>query len=194
MSNKKRQKKIGLLQKLQNILPKSALLTIYKCFIRPNLDQLILYYFKNNILQFIRTSPSKIFQCHNPEGIKLVTILRLGLRLSLKNQLQLHVLSNLLFLQSKSCSEEIPTMIPLWFQACIYWKIVCYLIPSTAAVHIFVILSLFHKSTWSHTYAKDTVFVSQHFFQPPTLTSSLWLTIGRAKGLGYIGLRAKKIE
>ena len=84
VSNKKRQKKIGLLQKLQNILPKSALLTIYKCFIRPNLDQLILYYFKNNILQFIRTSPSKIFQCHNPEGIKLVTILRLGLRLSLK--------------------------------------------------------------------------------------------------------------
>ena len=31
-------KNIGLLQKLQNILPRAALLTIYKCFIRPHLD------------------------------------------------------------------------------------------------------------------------------------------------------------
>ena len=35
--------------------------------------------FKNNILKFIRPSPNKIFQCHNPKGIKLVTRLRLGL-------------------------------------------------------------------------------------------------------------------
>ena len=31
-------KTIGLLHKLQNILPRPALLTIYKCFIRPHLD------------------------------------------------------------------------------------------------------------------------------------------------------------
>ena len=31
-------KTIGLLRKLQNILPRSALLTIYKRFIRPHLD------------------------------------------------------------------------------------------------------------------------------------------------------------
>ena len=31
-------KTIGLFWKLQNILPRSALLTIYKCFIRPHLD------------------------------------------------------------------------------------------------------------------------------------------------------------
>ena len=31
-------KTIGLLQKLQNILPRPALLTIYKCFVRPHLD------------------------------------------------------------------------------------------------------------------------------------------------------------
>ena len=31
-------KTIGLLQKLQNILPKPALFTIYKCFMRPHLD------------------------------------------------------------------------------------------------------------------------------------------------------------
>ena len=31
-------KTIGLLRKLQNILPRPALLTIYKCFIRPHLD------------------------------------------------------------------------------------------------------------------------------------------------------------
>ena len=36
-SNKIR-KTIGLLLKLQNILPRPALLTIYKCFIRPHLD------------------------------------------------------------------------------------------------------------------------------------------------------------
>ena len=35
--------------------------------------------FKNTILKFIRPFPSKIFQCHNPKGIKLVTRLRLGL-------------------------------------------------------------------------------------------------------------------
>ena len=37
MSNKIT-KIIGLLRKLQNILPRPALLTIYKCFIRSNLD------------------------------------------------------------------------------------------------------------------------------------------------------------
>ena len=37
MSNKT-SKTIGLLRKLQNILPRPALLTIYKCFIRPHLD------------------------------------------------------------------------------------------------------------------------------------------------------------
>ena len=35
--------------------------------------------FKNSILKFIRPSPKKIFQCHNPKGTKLVTRLRLGL-------------------------------------------------------------------------------------------------------------------
>ena len=35
--------------------------------------------FKNSILKFIRPFPNKIFQCHNPKGIKLVTRLKLGL-------------------------------------------------------------------------------------------------------------------
>ena len=35
--------------------------------------------FKNSILKFRRPSPNKIFQCHNPKGIKLITRLRLGL-------------------------------------------------------------------------------------------------------------------
>ena len=35
--------------------------------------------FKNSILKFIRPSPNKIFRCHNPKGIKLLTRLRLGL-------------------------------------------------------------------------------------------------------------------
>ena len=35
--------------------------------------------FKNSILKLIRPSSNKIFQCHNPERIKLVTRVRLGL-------------------------------------------------------------------------------------------------------------------
>ena len=35
--------------------------------------------FKNIILKFIRPSPNKIFQFHNPKAIKLLTRLRLGL-------------------------------------------------------------------------------------------------------------------
>ena len=31
-------KTIGIIRKLQNVLPRSALLTIYKSFIRPHLD------------------------------------------------------------------------------------------------------------------------------------------------------------
>ena len=34
--------------------------------------------FKNSVLKFIRPSPDKIFQCHNPKEIKLVTRPRLG--------------------------------------------------------------------------------------------------------------------
>ena len=36
--------------------------------------------FKNAILKFIRPSPNSVFECHNPEGIKFLRRLRLGLR------------------------------------------------------------------------------------------------------------------
>ena len=46
----------------------------------PSLGNLASYnVFKFSILKFIRPSPNKTFQCHNPKGIKLVTRLRLGL-------------------------------------------------------------------------------------------------------------------
>ena len=35
--------------------------------------------FKNDILKFIRPSPNSVFECHNPQGIKFLTRLRLGL-------------------------------------------------------------------------------------------------------------------
>ena len=35
--------------------------------------------FKNTILKFIRPSPNSVFECHNPQGIKFLTRLRLGL-------------------------------------------------------------------------------------------------------------------
>ena len=35
--------------------------------------------FKSTILKFIRPSPNSVFKCHNPQGIKFLTRLRLGL-------------------------------------------------------------------------------------------------------------------
>ena len=35
--------------------------------------------FKNTILKYIRPSPKSVFKCHNPQGIKFLTRLRLGL-------------------------------------------------------------------------------------------------------------------
>ena len=40
---KKVYKAVALLRKFQNILPRSALLTIYKCFVRTHLDYNIIY-------------------------------------------------------------------------------------------------------------------------------------------------------
>ena len=47
----------------------------------PSLQNSASYVFVNSILEFIRASSKKIFQCHNPKGIKLATRLRLGLSL-----------------------------------------------------------------------------------------------------------------
>ena len=47
----------------------------------PSLQNSASYVFVNSILEFIRPSSKKIFQCHNPKGIKLATRLRLGLSL-----------------------------------------------------------------------------------------------------------------
>ena len=35
--------------------------------------------FKSNILKFIRPKPNNVYYCHNPKGIKLLKMLRLGL-------------------------------------------------------------------------------------------------------------------
>ena len=43
-----------------------------------NLDTHLLV-FKSNILKVIRSSPNSVYNCHNPRGICLITILRLGL-------------------------------------------------------------------------------------------------------------------
>ena len=42
--------------------------------------------FKNTILKFIRSSPNSVFECHNPEGIKFLTKLCLGLSHPLKHK------------------------------------------------------------------------------------------------------------
>ena len=66
-------------------------------------------------------------------------------------------------------------MIPPWSQACIYWK------KSVIWRHDFqpsifsMIVSLFHGSTLSDPYVKDTVFISQHFLQPSIITNCQWL-------------------
>ena len=38
-----------------------------------------LFIFKKKLLKFIRPSGNSVFRCHNPEGIKLLTRLRIGL-------------------------------------------------------------------------------------------------------------------
>ena len=46
----------------------------------PNLKNCDTYgTFKNTILKYMRPSPSSVFQCHNPQGIKFLTRLHLGL-------------------------------------------------------------------------------------------------------------------
>ena len=35
--------------------------------------------FKKRLLNFIRPSGTTVFHCHNPKGVKLLTMLRLGL-------------------------------------------------------------------------------------------------------------------
>ena len=98
---KKVNKTVALLNKFQNILPRSALLTTYKCFVRTHLDYGDIIYdqafsnsfhqkieslqyntlniFKSKILKFIRPAANSIFGCHDPIGVKLLTRLRLGL-------------------------------------------------------------------------------------------------------------------
>ena len=46
------------------------------------------------------------------------------------------------------------SIITPWFQACIYWKMVCYLTTSIAAIHFVLVLSLFHGSTWSNPFCQ----------------------------------------
>ena len=67
-------------------------------------------------------------------------------------------------------------MIPPWFQACINWKIVCYLTTSIAALRFFY-LSLFHGSTWSdplcqgHCVYFTTFIPTIHYSKRPVVDS-----------------------
>ena len=65
--------------------------------------------FKKSILKFVRPTPNRTFNCHNPNGIKLIT--RLKLRLSQSNYL-LHcpIFSNersIFFQQHRSIDEDV---------------------------------------------------------------------------------------
>ena len=82
-------KTIGLLCKLQNLLSRSTLITIYKAFARPHLDYGDILFdqtynssfqeTKTNILQFIQPSPNSVYNFHNPKGLEFITRLRIGL-------------------------------------------------------------------------------------------------------------------
>ena len=72
--------------------------------------------FKNSILKFIRPSPNKIFQCHNPKGIKLVTRLRLGLSHLRKHKFK-HSFQDILN-PLRSCDLDIETTSPLSLVSC----------------------------------------------------------------------------
>ena len=100
----------------------------------------------------------------------------------IKQQLQPCILSNLLC----ACRAGI-TIARNWFQACISWK------KSVIWWHHFqpsicsMIWSLFHGSTWSDPYVKDTVFISQHLLQQSIITSGLWLIREKLKGMFFWG-------
>ena len=62
-------------------------------------------------------------------------------------------------------------------------KEVYYMTTSIPAIHFFMVVSLFHGSTWVDPYVKDTVFISQHLLQPSIIRSGLWLIRENLKGM-----------
>ena len=62
-------------------------------------------------------------------------------------------------------------------------KEVYYMTTSIPAIHFFMVVSLFHGSTWVDPYVKDTVFISQHLLQPFIIRSGLWLIRENLKGM-----------
>ena len=54
---------------------------------------------------------------------------------------------------------------PPRFQACIYWRKSVNWRHQLQPSIFSMVMSLFHGSTWSNPYVKDTVFISQHFLQ-----------------------------
>ena len=77
-------------------------------------------------------------------------------------------------------------MIALWFQACIYWKIVVFLTASVTVIYFSMVLSVFHGSTWSDPYVKGTVFISQHLLQPSITTNDFCLIRANMSGIMFI--------
>ena len=77
-------------------------------------------------------------------------------------------------------------MIALWFQACIYWKIVLFLTASVTVIYFSMVLSVFHGSTWSDPYVKGTVFISQHLLQPSITTNDFCLIRANMSGIMFI--------
>ena len=89
VSNKIR-KTIGLLRKLQNILPRAALLTIYKCFITPHLDYGDIIYDQSFNLSFHQKLES--IQCN--AALALTEAIRGSLREKLYQELGLESLQD----------------------------------------------------------------------------------------------------
>ena len=71
-------------------------------------------------------------------------------------------------------------MLPPWFQACINWKIACYLTTSIPAIDSFygTVIKAIH-------YVKGTVFISQHLLQVSIIVTSLWLIIENLNGVVF---------
>ena len=47
----------------------------------------------------------------------------------------------------------------------------------------FMIVSLFHGSTWSDPHVNETVFILRHLLQPSIITSGLWLIWEKLKSM-----------
>ena len=76
-------------------------------------------------------------------------------------------------------------MISPWFQGCLYWKNSVILGHHLRLTIFSMIVSLFHRATWSNPYVKDIVFILKHLLEPSIIASGLLLICENLNGMFF---------